>query len=306
MLAARKFGLGKEDRDYLREYARLRDLLGDRVMSVAKRYQVGAYIVGRAGTGKTHGVMRALEGQSSPYLYRNSRMSCMGLYRTLDEHRDHTIVLDDLPSMYADQDSIQILLAALGGRPGEPRPVTYSIRDTQRTLSFSGGLIAISNVPLRRDRMADALASRMITLEFEPSEDMIRAFVKSEAIRGYAELTPGECMQVAEYVIQECRQAEYSLDLRYYYKGLQDFRQAARGDSTHCWQDLVKSSIVRVSVAGARPAAGRATRAAEERELARGLFEAHPADRKARAEEWMRLTGLSEKMLYRRRSEAVG
>ena len=46
-----------------------------------------------------------------------------------DSDSEHCIVLDDVPSLFADKQAIQILLPALDGEPGMPRTVTYKTRD---------------------------------------------------------------------------------------------------------------------------------------------------------------------------------
>lgn len=76
----------------------------------------------------------------------------MGLYEQLALHPESVIVIDDIPSLLGERTALQILMAALGGEPGEPRPVTYSTKNKDergKAFDFSGGVIAISNVPLR-------------------------------------------------------------------------------------------------------------------------------------------------------------
>ncbi len=44
----------------------MRDLIRDRTRSVSERYQVGAYLVGRPGSSKTHTVVETLQSLGSP------------------------------------------------------------------------------------------------------------------------------------------------------------------------------------------------------------------------------------------------
>lgn len=129
----------------------------------------------------------------------------MGLWSLLEEHPEHTIVLDDVTELFGQPQAIQILMAALGGAPGRPRAVTYTTMSSRRTCRFSGGIIAVSNVQLRRDPMADAVASRVVLLEHEPSDEMIAAFMKAQALRGFEDLGPDECLEVVEFLIAETR-----------------------------------------------------------------------------------------------------
>jgi hypothetical protein len=112
-------------------------------------------------------------------------MSAMGLFDLLSDFPEHFIVLDDVPSLFADKQAIQILLPALDGEPGTPRTVTYKTRDRDARIEFSGGIIGISNLELRHDPLANALASRVVMLEHEPTDDEIASFMKSLAVSGY-------------------------------------------------------------------------------------------------------------------------
>src|SRR5207248_7037875 len=148
----------KEDRAQLEVFEAMRDLIRDRTRSVADRYQVGAYIVGRPGSSKTYTVLETLEVLDTPWTYRNSRMSAMGLWCLLNEHPEHVIVLDDISTLFDQAGALQILMAALGGSPGKSRTVTYTTKDERKSFEFTGGIIAVSNVPLSRDPLADAVA----------------------------------------------------------------------------------------------------------------------------------------------------
>ena len=67
------------DQDSLEGFEKWRTLLRTRTLSVARRYQTGAYVCGRPGTGKTHTVLEAIDAERLPRIYRNSSMSANGL-----------------------------------------------------------------------------------------------------------------------------------------------------------------------------------------------------------------------------------
>jgi len=238
-----------EDERHLLEFERLRDFVRDRTCSVAERYQNGFFLTGRAGTGKTRLVTDTLDQLRTLWTYRNARMSAMGLYALLEEHQEHAIVLDDIGSLFDQLPALQILLAALGGRPGRPRPVTYTIKEKneRKSFDFSGSIIAISNVTLRRDPLADAVASRIPTLEHNPTDDQIAAFMRHQSLSGFEDLDWKECLQVVEYVIESSRANDYPLDLRWMERGWQDFRLVKHGKALRTWRELVTSSMKVIS-----------------------------------------------------------
>jgi len=277
------------------------DLIRDRTRSVADRFQVGVYLVGRPGSSKTYTVLETLETLKKPWTFRNSRMSAMGLWCLLQEHPEHTVVLDDVPSLFDQKGALQIVMAALGGSPGKPRTVTYVTMDRREEFQFSGGIIAISNVPLSRDPLADAVASRMVLLEHEPSDEMLSSFMRDQAAHGYEDMTPAESLEVVEFVIAETRACDYRLDLRYMKKAWQDYRMHKQGLALCHWKDLVRSSLKRIVMP--EQAAGRSDLKAREQEVARDLFQKYPDDKRLRDKEWLRLTGKTPHSLYRRKRE---
>jgi hypothetical protein len=287
------------DRGALDGLARWRALLAARTISVALRYQTGTYVCGRPGTGKTHTVLETLDAEGVPFIYRNASMSANGLWEELEANPEGTLVLDDISNLFTYKRALQVLLAALGGRPGEPRPVSYSVKGTKKQMMFNGGVVAISNLPLRRDPLAVALSSRVPTLDYEPTDDMIRAFMLESASRGYLDMGPGECLEVVAFVIEESYRSEYRLDLRHMVRGWQDRRLWRDGHAAECeWRDLVRSGMRRISVEE-MGSGGRAEQTRRKREIATRLSEQYPTDRAARGAEWQRLTGDSPWTMYR-------
>ena len=100
-------------------------LIRDRVASVAHGYHTGCYLVGRPGTSKTYTVRQELDRMEEPSLYRNARMTPWGLFCVLADHPEHIIVIDDITTLFKSDQAMQVFLAALDGKPGESRLVTY-------------------------------------------------------------------------------------------------------------------------------------------------------------------------------------
>jgi hypothetical protein len=260
-------------------------LLRDRVRSVVQGYQAAAYIVGRPGIGKSFTVQQELQHQSRAWAYRNARMSPMGLFRFIEEHPEHVLVLDDIGTLFNDRQAMQILLAALDGQPGQARRVTYQTKNETREVDFQGGLIAISNLALGHDPLARALGSRVVILEHEPSDDEIAAFMRSLVAAGFQGLSPEEGRQVADFLSAESGRADLRLDLRCLAKACRDFRQHRDGYADTPWQDLVRSSLRKLAEEEVLPLTSKSQEIEQQRQRVREVLRLFPDDRQRQLEE---------------------
>lgn len=291
--------LSSQDRHHLLIFERRCDFVRDRTRSVADRYQNGLYLVGRPGSGKTHTVIETLESINARYIYRNSRMTPMGLFEELCAHPEHTIVLDDISALFDQRQALQILMAALDGKPGQARPVTYTAKNKheRRSFYFRGGIIAISNIPLRRDPLAEAIVSRVVLQEHEPTDEELAAVMRHAAIKGNEDMSPEECNVVVEFVIQESRANDFRLDLRFMGKGLQDYRQQRDGKARRPWQELIRASMKQILRQAPRSAPSKQDEIKLECEMVSRLIEKYPDDTPRQITE----SGLSKSTFYERR-----
>lgn len=283
-------------------YESLVTLLGDRVRSVIQGFQVGAYISGRAGTGKTFVVRSSLEESRRAYAYVNARITPAAMFDLIEENADAVIVLDDVPLLFANPQGAQILMAAAGDEACKGRPVSYMTKNSRRTTVFRGALIAISNLPLSHDPAGQALASRLTPHFFDPSDAMVHAFLQFRAAAGMRGVTARECGDVLGHVIDVCRQADYRLDLRHFFKAVGDYEFWKSGGCRTHWRILVEASMRRLSSPVPCTPLSRSETKAREQDIARELHSRQlPADELARA--WEQQTGKSMDTYYRRKRE---
>src|SRR5262249_42099452 len=139
----------------------------------------------------------------------------------------------------------QILLPALGGETSTPRTITYRTACGSQRILFHGGIIGISNLPLKNDHLGQALASRVTMVEHEPSDEEIVAFMRSLARKRWKDLTPAEHQTVVEFLISESQELSQRLDLRHLAKARDDFRQCKHGKAKTDWRDLVRSGLLK-------------------------------------------------------------
>lgn len=173
-------------------------------------------------------------------------------------------------------------------------------------MRIEGGVVIISNLPLKRDPLATNLSSGVPPLDYEPSDKMVRAFMIVEERKDHLDLSPDDCLEVVEFVIEESHRSEYRLDLRYMFRGWQDRRMWQDGRTECDWRDLIRSGMRRISVDEIGEAGGRAEKTQRKLEIAARLFKEFPSDKAARDAEWERLTGDSPWSMYRHFRKALG
>jgi hypothetical protein len=289
-----------DDRQHVKTFEQKLQLIRDRVASVAHGYHTACYLVGRPGTSKTSTIREELDRLSVPWAYQNARMTPMGLFGFVAEHPEHVIVLDDIASLFKNDQAIQILLAALDGEPGKPRVVSYKSKDETTKVLFTGSIIAISNVPLRCDPLARALGSRLVVLEHEPTDDEIAAFIRQLAFKGFEDLSADECLEVAEFVIVETREFDLRLDLRHMKKAWQDFRQWKHKKAKTHWRDLVRTSLSKLVDEPVVPLSKR-DEIELQRQKVKEAMEKYPNDTHAQ----ITASGLKSSTFYARRKEVM-
>lgn len=241
--------LTNDDKNNLDAFDRLLRIIKARVNGVARHKHVGVYLSGRAGTGKTVTVQDTLREQKANFHYINCRVSPGGLYQAMRENPEDVFVLDDVSTLYRHPQGLQVLLAALNGKPNEPRTISYLLKGEQREppFPFSGGVVGISNRPLDRDPIADAVASRVRRLEHDPSNEMIASVMRSRALDGFEDMAATECWEVVEFIVEQSQQCEYRLDLRHMEHGWQDYRLSKHGESFSVhWKELIASSMAHI------------------------------------------------------------
>lgn len=296
--------LTPEDRELVRQLERQFGLIRARTQTAVYGHGTAVYLTGRPGTGKTYMVTAELAKHDVPWFLHNARLTPMGLYELLRQHPEHVMVLDDIPSIAKDKQAIQILLAALDGQPGQPRTVRYRSKDKNESFDYSGRLILISNVPLGSDPMAQAIGSRVQSLEHDPSDDVMAAYLRFLASRGNDGLTPLECRLVADMVVEQTRASGLRLDLRHYNKAMADFRQCRAGHADETpWEVLVRSSLQQSVRDYFHAPLSKAEDIARQQEIVRAVCEEFPNDAQRQQEAFAARTGLGRSTFAARKRE---
>lgn len=291
------------------ELTRQIKIVKDRVRGVVHRHSTGFYLHGRPGTSKTYTVRTTLDTLEVSYTLHTGHLTPIGLFDLLDENRDGVIVLDDVSAIFSQPIALQVLLAALGNPHdgSQVRLVRYKSANEVRTVSFTGGLICISNIPLtghRREILA-AIKDRVNVINYEPTDEQIIALIRRIAQDRVDGVAPAEAVKVATFLIEQCQVHGIRPSVRLFVdKALKDYKlYRERKCETH-WRDLVVSNLKEqvVELQHATNDLSRAEQIETERRIAEEICRNYPTC-KEQIEAWKKRTGKSKAALYRRRKE---
>lgn len=300
--------MNQTDQEHLYELERRLTVVRDRIRGVATRQHTGFYLYGRPGTSKTYTVRTTLEAEDISYAYQNGHLTPKGLFETIQANNDRVIVLDDVSTIFRNERARNILLAALGNQPGDTgvRLVTYRTSCCLEKVRFTGGIIAVSNLELHGNEVMEALKSRIHCLNYNPSDEQIIALLRYISEQGRSGLSPEECSEVCEYLLEECEERNVRPDVRLLVdKALKDFLLFKHGDAETHWRDLITTTLEEQLTALRHERQARRSRCeqmAHERQVAQEISAEYDT-REERARAWAERTGKSEDAFYRRMRE---
>jgi hypothetical protein len=280
-------------------------LIRDRTQGVAEGYANGFFLWGEGGTSKSYTVEQTLRAMEKPYKLSNSRLTGRGLFDLLRDFPDVVHVLEDVETLFADKNSFGVLRSALWGQAGEDgvqeRLIVWQTVRSREEVIFTGGIILIANSPIENVPPLRALKTRVPCMHFQPTNEEVAALMRQVAGQGHRhgpyQLTPDECLEVAEEIIARSRRLQRNLDLRLLVNGLQDRLQYMNGASEADWRHLLDSRMKERVIPAAGEYMSRAVRNDHELAIVRRI--AH-LPRQERLVAWKRETGKSEAALYRR------
>jgi hypothetical protein len=191
-------------------------LLAHHVRLVARGMSNGLAVYGsRGGLGKTKVVLETLKEEGKNPVVLNGHITPLSLYSNLYERPDAVLFLDDSDSLYRNLAALGILRSALWGETNEKRLVTYNSSQLKLPSSFyfTGRIIfAINTLPLKNHAF-NAVLSRVDQYELTATNDEVLDLMRELAAEGFDGLTPGECMEVVDYIAEFSATRELSLRL---------------------------------------------------------------------------------------------
>lgn len=284
----------------------------DRIRQVGRKEATGFYWHGRPGTGKTHLVMETLSQMGCVHQYHKGHITGQGLLELMANRPSDVFVLDDVSHIFDDKKAMQYLLAALGRQQGQALETSYVRQGQQVRLTYTGGIICISNLAIEKKGMLAAFKSRVHTLAHLPTDLMLIALARHRICRAgwpaeKPTLTVDEVNEVIDWVWAESQRLNVALDLRVLFdKGLPDYRAWREKKTEAHWKDLVTTTLQEeVNSLDFTPPGGvnkigvREATKKEELEIVRQILNEYTS-RQDRVWAWQQRTKKSERAFDRR------
>jgi len=156
----------------------------DMIQMLVNKQQASVIVAGPGGLGKSHTVYESLQkagyedlsilddheiggaiDTSNSFRVIKGYSTTKGLYRVLYENRNGIIVMDDTDSIMKDQNSLNLLKAALDSYSRRIISYRADIRDDDlpNTFEFKGGVVFLTNIP--SSMLDQALISRSMVVD---------------------------------------------------------------------------------------------------------------------------------------------
>jgi hypothetical protein len=292
--------------DHLKDLQQQHSLIRDRIRAVVHGNATGLYLHGRPGTSKTFLVETTLKGLAVPYVPHRGVITANGFLELLKAYPQSTIVLDDVSALFKDQRALQMLLAALGSPPdgSRIRRVSHATAYGSEAIDFSGGVVAISNLPLEghASEVLAALRDRVHVIGYEPPDAQMEAFIYHLAGGSPKGVPAMEANMIASFLVTACRESEVRPSVRLFMdKAVKDYLFWKEGHSECHWQDLIRSSVAEQLVPQQHCLrdVSRKEKADTEKRLAQAIYSQF-LTRAEREQAWRERVGTSPKAFYRR------
>ena len=207
--------------------------LNDLIRMVASNIQPSLLITGMAGIGKTFEVTKVLKSALGPegkhWVHIKGKLSPVGMYRTFFINRDKLIVFDDSDSVFSNQDTNNMLKAALDSYDKRtlswisPQTIDISKLSTEdiedlyddieqkleddpgqmgirypNKFDFTGQVIFISN--LSSGKIDSAVKSRSLTIDITLNRESVVKRIQSIIEKIGGDLPLNEKQEVLDYL----------------------------------------------------------------------------------------------------------
>jgi hypothetical protein len=169
---------------------------------------------------------------------------------------DAVFVIDDCEQIFSEKSAQTLLRSALGSDRASDgrceRRVSFSVSGSRARVMehyFFGSIIFLSNRPLSDEKPEiRAMMSRIPHLLHAPTDSEIRALVRHLARAGHiseaGHMSPSECAEVIEFVIEVASQLQCRLDLRWIDHAYGHYLTQTVSGGSNDWRNMVRFHVM--------------------------------------------------------------
>jgi hypothetical protein len=241
--------------------------------------------------------------------YNNGHITREALFDLFCETPDGVVILDDVSHILNKNETLDILLAALGSQADSDvrkivcRSSTRKNAGKPEEVDFTGGVVIISNITLGNHKLHQPLLGRTFPHEHDLTDDEMEALYSIIAKDGYTLarkgrtyiLTPMECKETAAFVWETCKELEFRPNVRHLVE--MAFKCRIDRESEYHWKTLVSDGLKEAK----KLEASKATEVSETEPGIEVLIECiqEATSKKDAKDRWMEATGKSRASFFR-------
>ena len=189
---------------------------------VANGFSTGSFCHGRGGIGKSHTILKTLQGKRHKYTLLNTKLTAPGFAKALEQNRKGLLVIEDVENVFHDRAALNLLRSAFWGQRSEKtgmmiRHIIYTTGHENWNFDFvfDGAIIATGNRALGDIPELQALMTRIVVYKLEAESDEILAMGKKNGIGGFRSdegiLPPEALLEIFEFYSKTCRRASHQI-----------------------------------------------------------------------------------------------
>jgi len=205
---------------------------------VALGHRKGLIIVGGAGLGKSHNIMKAFEEVGQKFVYMSGHITNLALYEFLYNHRQKHIIFDDV-NILDNEINLNMLKSALNDKlPFVSYNTSSSKLKVPKTFKFEGSITILLNKKPKNDESLRAVESRILNIEMKLDYRQKLKVMKEISFLDYKTTKQKERDEIFSWIKKNTNEATINFNLRDLFK-LFDFYIYNK----EIWKTLAKNTF---------------------------------------------------------------
>ena len=190
----------------------------DYIKMCCRKISNGCFLTGSGGIGKSYTTINTIKEEKREFVYLNTAITPLALYKYLYNHKNALIVIDDIEGVFQDMKSIAILKNALW-EIDKKRLIFWETTSNRldgipECFEFEGQIIILANKLNLNNQNISALVSRVNYKEIQFTFQEKITIMKSIIKKPYKELLLKDRQYVLKKIIDNTDEANINFNFR--------------------------------------------------------------------------------------------